>query len=176
MWKFKTLSWIPRFDQLNRNLNNINFFSITFSAKINDKFESACKKSAHFITEFVLEIQQISESQAHFWLQPPKIIKVTFGFPKFLSPHQKSVYSINSFLRYCLFYSPETRVVILICHHAHPHIFQSTFNIHESVSTKSSFFITLFMRYCRFKNPAIWFTKSILAHISGNRFFPSMGF
>ena len=30
----------------------------------------------------------------------PKIIKVTFAFSEFLSTHQKSVYSLNSFLRY----------------------------------------------------------------------------
>ena len=54
--------------------------------------------------QFILEIQQILESQdlkdhTHFDHQHLKIIKVTFGFPKYLSTHQKSVYSINSFLR-----------------------------------------------------------------------------
>ena len=32
--------------------------------------------------------------------QKKKIIKVTFGFTEFLSMHQKSIYSFNSFLRY----------------------------------------------------------------------------
>ena len=70
-------------------------------------------------------------------------IKVTFGFPEFLSTHQKSVYS---FLKYNLLLCPETRVVKRIFDYALSNIFQSTFNFHESVSTckKSSFFITLF--------------------------------
>ena len=61
------------------------------------------------IDRFILEIQQILESpnlkdQNHFLPTPsPKIIKVTFGFPEFLSKHQKPIYSINSFLSYSQF-------------------------------------------------------------------------
>ena len=46
---------------------------------------------------FILEIQQILDSQD---LKGPhgKIIKVTFDYPEILSTHQKSFYSIDSFL------------------------------------------------------------------------------
>ena len=49
---------------------------------------------------FILEIQQILESQdlkGHpmFDHHHPKIVKVIFGFPEFLSTHQKLVYSIK---------------------------------------------------------------------------------
>ena len=43
-------------------------------------------------------------------------------------------------------------------------------------ATKSGFLIILFYGYSWFKNPAIWLAESILAHISGTRFFQNMGF
>ena len=57
------------------------------------------------IHQFILEIQQILDSQDlkdhnRFYHHHPKIIKVTFAFREFLSTQQKSVYYINSFLRY----------------------------------------------------------------------------
>ena len=79
--------------------------------------------------------RQISEyydqkDHAHFRPPPPK----------------SSAYSNNSFLRYSQFLSPETRVATPILDHANRNIFQSTFNLHESVWTfkKSGFFIILF--------------------------------
>ena len=79
--------------------------------------------------------RQISEyydqkDHAHFRPPPPK----------------SSAYSNNSFLRYSQFLSPETRVATSILDHANRNIFQSTFNLHESVWTfkKSGFFIILF--------------------------------
>ena len=69
----------------------------------------------------------------------------------------KIVYSLNSFLRYCQFLCPETGVATPIFDNTRPNIFQSTFSLHESVSTykKSGIFIILFYRYGQFKNPGI---------------------
>ena len=58
--------------------------------------------------QFILEIEQILESRdrkATYIIDNhyPKIIKTTFSFSEFSSTHQKSVYSINSFLRYSQF-------------------------------------------------------------------------
>ena len=63
--------------------------------------------------QFILKIQQILESQeqkcqVYYDHHHPKIIKVIFGSLKFLSTHQKSVYFINSSMRYSQFQSPET--------------------------------------------------------------------
>ena len=65
----------------------------------------------------------------------PKIIRVTFGFAEFLSTCQKSVYSVNFFLRYSQILNPVIRVPAPITDHAHPWSFWSTFNFYESVST-----------------------------------------
>ena len=48
----------------------------------------------------------------------------------------------------------------------------------ELVSTckKSGYFIDLFWRYGWLKNPAIWLAENILAHISGTKIFPNIGF
>ena len=104
--------------------------------------------------------------QAH-----PKIIEITFCFPVFAPPCKKSFHFINSFLRYSQLATP-------ISGHAHPNIFWSTFNLCKFVSTckKSGYFIDLFWRYGWLKNPAIWLAENILAHISGTRIFPNMGF
>ena len=40
---------------------------------------------------------------------------------------------------------------------------------------KSGFFIIVLWRYSQFKNPAVWLAESILTHISGTRFFLSVG-
>ena len=82
-----------------------------------------------------------------------KIIKVTFKFPEFLSTHQKSAYSTDSFLTYSQFQCPETRVATPIFDHTHANIFQSTFNFYESalICKKSGFFIILFQRCRQFK-------------------------
>ena len=60
------------------------------------------------IPRFILEIQQILGSQdlkdhPIFITNIHKIIKITFGFPKFLSKNQKPIFSMNSFLRYSQF-------------------------------------------------------------------------
>ena len=70
------------------------------------------------IDRFILEIQILEspnlKDHAHFLSTPsPKVIKVTFGFPEFLSKHQKPIYSINSFLSYSQFQCPQTRVATL---------------------------------------------------------------
>ena len=62
--------------------------------------------------------------QTHFWLGPPIVISC----PEFLSPFQKSVDSIDSFMRYSQFKSPVTEVVLPVFDHIHRNIFISTLN------------------------------------------------
>ena len=56
---------------------------------------------------FHLEIQQISmmhkTPHPFFDHTHPKVYEVTFNFLEFVSRCKKSVYSINSFLKYCQF-------------------------------------------------------------------------
>ena len=52
-----------------------------------------------------------------------QIIEVTFYFPEFAPGCKKSVLFINSFLRYSQFYSPVTRLAILISGHGNPKFF-----------------------------------------------------
>ena len=56
-------------------------------------------------------------------------------------------------------------------------IFRSTFNFYEFVSTCQKWvcFLNFFWINIWFKNPKIWLPESILAYISGTRFF-SIGF
>ena len=77
------------------------------------------------------------------------ITKVTLSFPEFISKHQKSVYYINFFVRYNQFQISVTRVGLPIYDHAHPNIFQSTFNSMNLYqhAKKSGFFIFSFQRY-----------------------------
>ena len=67
------------------------------------------------------------------------IIKVTLGFPEFISTDQKSVYSIHFFVRYNQFKNPVTRVGTPTYDH--------DFNELVSTCKKSAFFIILFQRY-----------------------------
>ena len=85
------------------------------------------------------------------------IIKVTLSFPEFILKQQKPVYCINFFARYSQFQISAITVGTPIYDHAHPSIFQPTFNFNEFVSTckKSGFFIFLFQKYILFKHPAI---------------------
>ena len=57
------------------------------------------------IHQLILVIQQVLQSHnlKDHARRHAKIIQATFGFPKFLSTHQKSVYYSNSFLRYSQF-------------------------------------------------------------------------
>ena len=116
------------------------------------KFVSGCKRLAYLINSF-LKIQQMFEFhdlKSHTHFRPRKKSRQYyfnyFSFSEFVSTHQKSVYSINSFLRYSKFYGPVTRVVKPIFDHAIANIFQSTFNFHEFVSTwkESGFCVNLF--------------------------------
>ena len=108
----------------------------------------------------------------------PKIIEITFCFPEFAPPCKKSVYSINSFLRYSQFSSPVIRLVTPISAQAHPNFFWSTFNLCEFVSIckKSGYFIGLLWRYGWLKNAAIWLAEKILTHIFQIKIFPNMEF
>ena len=53
----------------------------------------------------------------------PKIIEITFDFPKFAPACKTSVQSIYSFLIYSQFQSPMTRPATLIFDQVHPKIF-----------------------------------------------------
>ena len=66
-------------------------------------------------------IQQILRSHklhGHIHHIHPNINEITFNFPEFVPACQKSVHSINSFLRYSRFQSPATRLTIPISDHA----------------------------------------------------------
>ena len=89
-----------------------------------------------------------------------KIIKVTFGFSGIWSTHQ------NQFIPLIpsgdkAFKNSETRVAKHILTTPTPIFFNQ---------------LLISMNLYEFKNPTIWLAKSILAHISGTRFFLSMGF
>ena len=54
LWKFKILLWIPNHDLLHQTLNNINFYSSIFTAKINDNiFQN--KEKTQFLGQFSLK-------------------------------------------------------------------------------------------------------------------------
>ena len=114
------------------------------------------------------------DSQTTMILQDPlqdgdPITKVTLSFPEFISKHQKSVYYINFFVRYNQFQISVTRVGLPIYDHAHPNIFQSTFNFDEFVSTcKKIRLFHLFVLEILFKNPQSDWPKT---HISGTKLF-----
>ena len=84
-----------------------------------------------------------------------------------------------------------TRLATLIFDHAHPINFSLAFNLHEFVlACKKSInswdtvnfraqrpdLLNLLWRNSSFRNYAIWLAESILAYISGTRFFPNIGF
>ena len=103
----------------------------------------------------------------------PKITEITFSFSEFPPACKK----ISSFHQLIL----EIKSILESCDqagHTHPKNFWSTFNLCEFVSTckKSGYFIDLFWKYGWLKNPAIWLAENILAHISGTKIFPNMGF
>ena len=72
--------------------------------------------------QHILESHDLVKCHTHFWPQPPKIIKVIFSFPEFVSTHHKSVYSINFLLRYIqpILESCEPRVATPILDHTLP--------------------------------------------------------
>ena len=121
-------------------------------------------------------IQQISgyhklNDHAHFWLGPPKNHWNNFLLSSICTTMQK-----NQFI-------PSIQESHDQTGHTHfwPHqskIFWSTFNLCEFVSSckKSGYFIDLFWRYGWLKNPAIWLSENILAHVSGTKIFPNMAF
>ena len=145
---------------------------VTFSFH---KFVSAWKKSAQFINSF-LRYSRFLESQDPkdytFYHHDPKIIKVTFGFPEFLSTNQKPIYLFWDTANFSDL-RPEWPHPFLTI--PTPIFFNQLLfsdNLYQH-ATKSGFFIFLFWRHSQFKNPEI--AETILAHISGTRFFPSIG-
>ena len=106
-----------------------------------------------------------------------KLIETTFSFIEFASACKyQFIQLVNSWDT--VNFSPVSRLSMPIFDHVHPKHFWSTFNIFELVSTwkKSGYFINLFRRYGWLKNLAIWLAEEILAHISGTKIFPNMGF
>ena len=145
---------------------------VTFSFH---KFVSTCKKSAQFIHSF-MRYSRFSST---------KIQKTT---PIFYHHHPKSSIWLSwifintpktSLFHYFLFEIKPVLVSLGQSCHTHfwpgpPRYFWTNFRVfHQAFSTV--FLIFVFWRYSQFKNPAIWLAKTILAHISGTRFFPSMG-
>ena len=133
--------------------------------------------SIHKLIQQILGSHALND-HAHFWPGPPKNHWNNFFLSRICTTTKKSVHSINSFLRYSQFQSPVTRLTTPVSDHTNAKNFWSTFNWCEFVSTckKSGYFIDLFWRYGWLKNPAIWLAENILAHISGTRIFPNMGF
>ena len=111
---------------------------------------------------------------AHFWPWPHPFLGEIVPACKKTS----LFYHISSLLRYSTFYSPETRLAMLIFNHAPLKTFQSTFIFCKFVSTNKKWgcFIDLLWRNAWFKNPVIWMAESILAYISGTKFFPNRSF
>ena len=107
-----------------------------------------------------------------------KTIETTFSFPEF-APALKKI----CLLYLCIF---QKQSVLEACDqvghthfdHAHPKNLRLTFNLCEFLSSykKPGYFIDLIWRYGSLKNPAIWLSDNILAHISGTNIFPNMGF
>ena len=113
-----------------------------------------------------------------------------FNCYKSASTCKKSVYSIFSFFRESILESHHMTGHIHFWPHQ-PQNFQCPFNLHEFVpACKKSVnswdtvnlrvqrpdLLNLLWRNSSFRNYAIWLAESILAYISGTRFFPNIGF
>ena len=130
----------------------------------------------HKLIQQILGYHELND-HARFWPCPPKNHWNNFLL-SWICPTTKK---ISSFQQFILEIQPilESRDQT---GHIHFWPCQSenvlTFNLCEFVSTgkKSGYFIDLFWRYAWLKNPAIWLTENILAHISGTRIFPDMIF
>ena len=99
------------------------------------------QKTSYTFHLFILQIQSILQSHhqtscTHFW--PYQAQKVSIIFCEIVPACKKSVSSVSSFLRYSQFYSPETRLAILIFGHAPPKIFLSTFvNVYQHAKNEA---------------------------------------
>ena len=124
------------------------------------------------IHNLILQVRQILgsyELNGHtiFDHAHPKIIESTFSSPEFPPACKKPFHSIYSFLRYCQFLSPVTRLATPIFEHVQHKRFFINFKCMGIciTSKKSRNFIPLFWRYGWLNNPAIWLAENILAHI-----------
>ena len=133
--------------------------------------------SIHKFIQQILGSHELTD-HTHFWPDPPKNHCNNFLLSWICTTMQK----ISPFHRFVLEIQPifESRDQT-----GHNHFwprpsknFWSTFNLCEFVSTCkiSRYFTDLFWRYGWLNNPAIWLAENILAHISGTRIFPNMGF
>ena len=131
----------------------------------------------HKLIQQILGYHELND-HAHFWPGRPKNHWNNFLLSWICTTMQK----ISSFHQFILEIQQilESRDQTGQTHFwpSEPKIFWSTFNLCEFVSTckKSGYFIDLFWRYGWLKNPAIWLAENILAHISGTKIFPNMGF
>ena len=89
---------------------------------------------------FILVIQQVLVSHNLKGVTPSfdHAHQIIISFPEFVSPFKKSIYSINSFMKYNQFKSPATRVATLIFDHIHPSIFLSTLNFRYQYAKKQA--------------------------------------
>ena len=135
--------------------------------------------SIHKFIQQILGSHELTD-HTHFWPDPPKNHCNNFllSWICICTTMQK----ISSFHRFVIEIQPIFESRDQTGHnHCWPHPsknFWSTFNLCEFVSTCkiSRCFIDLLWRYGWLKNPAIWLAEKILAHISGTRIFPNMGF
>ena len=131
--------------------------------------------SIHKLIQQILGSHELND-YTHFWPGPPKNHWNNFLLSWICTTMQK----ISSFHQFILEILPilESRDQT-----GHTHFwpcllknFWSTFNLYEFVSIckKSGYLFDLFCRYGWLKNPAIWLTENILAHISWTKIFPHM--
>ena len=90
----------------------------------------------------------------------PKNFQSSFNLCEIVLACIKSVSSISSFLRYNL---PKQFLI-------------NFWFIWTAINMQKVRLFYLFWRYGSLKNPEIWLAENILAHISGTKPFPNMGF
>ena len=132
----------------------------------------------HRLIQQILGSHELND-HAQFWPGPPKNHWNNFLLSWICTTMHKIHSHIRSFHQFILEIQPILESECTpISDHIHPKIFWSTFNLCKFVSTckKPGYFIDLFWRYGWLKNLATWFTENILAHISGTKIFPNMGY
>ena len=163
------INWHLKVKNIEYNVGLTNNYCITVSMQK--------VSSIHKLIQQILGSHELND-YTHFWPGPPKNHWNNFLLSWICTTMQK----ISSFHRFVLEIQPIFESRDQTGHnHFWPRpskIFWSTFNLCEFVSTCkiSRYFTDLFWRYGWLNNPAIWLAENILAHISGTRIFPNMGF
>ena len=134
--------------------------------------------SIHKLIQQILGPHELND-RSHFWPDPPKKSLGYFLLSWICTTLQKISFvpSIHSW--------DTANFRVQWTHCSHPFLttpMQKIFgqllidlNLHQHAK-KIGYFIDLFWRYGWLKNPAIWLAENILAHISGTKIFPNMGF